>query len=911
MIAGEASGAALPASPTAGAVASPAGVDAVDSRASPAAAGPGVVALGWLLGCACQLQQVQLWRAEAYVAWVAFWVTVVLAVQCLLPRLRRSGNRAGNRAVHCPGSLCLVLALAFGLGWGSTGLRAVERAARALPAAVEGRDLHLEGHIDALPQSVEGGYRFEFAVTSARAVSSSGSEVPPASLAGLRRVQLSWYGAVTPADADMDINAGINAKTETRAEVANPVPLAAPASVRTTPVLRAGDRWLIVVRLKAPHGLANPWGPDPELGAWERGIQAWGYVRQGPRDTAPALLGSACVFAGGQDGWPCLDRLRQSVRDALLARVEARSAAGVLAALVVGDQGAILPADWALYRATGIAHLVSISGLHVTVFAWVAALAVGWAWRRSAWLCEAWPAPHAAIAGGLLLAAAYAAFSGGGVPAQRTLGMLAVVGALRLSGRRWPWPIGWAVVAAAVCVWDPWALLQPGFWLSFVAVGVLMGAGSADRPVARGWQRHALALLREQAVVTVALAPLTLLLFGQVSLVGLLANLLAIPWVTCIVLPLALAGVLWPGLWQPAAWAVQGLGWVLEALSVLPGAVLSLPQAPTWMGAAALAGAVLAVLRLPLALRLAGLPLALPLLLWQPPRPGLGQFELLALDIGQGQAVLVRTAGHALLYDAGPRWGEEIDAGQRVVAPGLRALGVALDRLVVSHPDADHAGGAAAVLADQPRADLLASLPAGHALARERPPMPCLQGQRWSWDGVDFEVLHPREQDLENDPTLRNPNAHSCVLRIQGQGGAVALLPGDLEAAQELRLVREAAPSLRADLLLVPHHGSRTSSTEAWLAAVQPKLALVQAGYRNRYGHPAAPVMARYAAQGIAVVATPSCGAARWVSSQPDRVQCQRWDAPRYWWHRPVDTDAASPGSALQTGRSAGRSALR
>jgi competence protein ComEC len=169
---------------------------------------------------------------------------------------------------------------------------------------------------------------------------------------------------------------------------------------------------------------------------------------------------------------------------------------------------------------------------------------------------------------------------------------------------------------------------------------------------------------------------------------------------------------------------------------------------------------------------------------------------------------------------------------------------------------------------------------------------------------VDFEVLHPREQDLENDPTLRYPNAHSCVLRIQGQGGAVALLPGDLEAPQELRLVREAAPSLRADLLLVPHHGSRTSSTEAWLAAVQPKLALVQAGYRNRYGHPAAPVMARYAARGIAVVATPSCGAARWVSSQPDRVQCQRLDAPRYWWHRPVDTDAASPGSALQTGRS-------
>ena len=909
MIAGEATGAVDPACPTAGPVAPAAGVSATDAQGSPPAPGPAALALGWLLGCACQLQQAQLWRPEAYLACVAGGVSVALAglwaLQWAHPHLRPS-HRAWVRSA---GAWCLVFALAFGLGWGSTGLRAVERVARALPAIVEGRDLHLEGRIDALPQAVEGGYRFEFAVTSARAVSSASAELPPASLAGLRRVQLSWYGAVTPADADTgtdinaDTNANFNGNTDTRAVIANPVPLAAPVSARTTPVLRAGDRWRIVVRLKAPHGLANPWGPDPELGAWERGIQAWGYVRQGPRDMAPVLLGSACVFAGGQNGWPCLDRLRQSVRDALLARVEARSAAGVLAALVVGDQGAILPIDWALYRATGIAHLVSISGLHVTVFAWVAALAVGAAWRRSARLCEAWPAPHAAIAGGLLLAAAYAAFSGGGVPAQRTLGMLAVVGALRLSGRRWPWPTGWAVVAAAVCVWDPWALLQPGFWLSFVAVGVLMGAGSADLPAARGWQRHGLGLLREQAVVTLALAPLTLLLFGQVSLVGLLANLLAIPWVTGVVLPLALLGVLWPVLWHPAAWAVQGLGLVLEALSVVPGAVLSLPLAPTWMGAAALAGAVLAVLRLPLALRLSGLPLALPLLLWQPPRPALGQFELLALDIGQGQAVLVRTAGHALLYDAGPRWGEEIDAGQRVVAPGLRALGVALDRLVVSHPDIDHAGGAAAVLADQPQADLLASLPAGHALAQARPPMPCLQGQRWSWDGVVFEVLHPREQDLESDPTLRNPNAHSCVLRIQGQGGAVALLPGDLEAAQELRLVREAAPSLRADLLLVPHHGSRTSSTEAWLAAVQPKWALVQAGYRNRYGHPAAAVLARYAAQGIEVIATPSCGAARWVSSQPDRVECQRWDAPRYWWHRPVATDGASPGPDLRRGR--------
>ena len=871
------------------------------------APGPGALASGWLLGCAWQLQQARLWHALAYAA--LFGVCLIVLLVWLGPRFGPKFNSFFGRffgrffgcidgqffgrffgRLFCPAvgpsasplrrcvwHWLLAIAVPCGLGLGCTGLRAVDRLAAALPASVEGRDIRLEGYIDSLPQAVEGGYRFEFAVNSAVGGPDLGEALPPAALAGLRRVQLSWYGAVTSAQTKTGPDEGAR----------NSAQNAEPASIRTMPVLRAGDRWDILVRLKAPHGLANPWGPDPELGAWERGIQAWGHVRQGPRDRAPVPMGSACAVAGGTEWWPCLDRLRQSVRDDILARVPDRSAAGVLAALVVGDQGAILAADWALYRATGIAHLVSISGLHITVFAWAAALAIGVAWRRSVRLCEAWPAPHAAALGGLLLAGAYAAFSGGGVPAQRTLGMLAVAALLRLSGRRWPWPAGWALVAAAVCAWDPWALLQAGFWLSFVAVGILMGAAPGDLPVLRGRWHRAQALLREQAVITLALAPLTLLLFGQVSVVGLVANLVAIPWMTCIVLPLALAGLLWPTSWQGAAWAVQGLGWGLQGLAALPGAVLALPQAPTWMGAAALAGAALAVLRLPLVLRLAGLPLALPLLLWQPPRPGPGQFDVLAMDIGQGQAVLVRTAGHALLYDAGPRWGEEVDAGQRVVAPGLRAMGVALDRLVVSHPDADHAGGAASVLADQPRADLLASLPAGHALALVRPPMPCLQGQRWSWDGVLFEVLHPQERDLMADPGLRHPNAHSCLLRIQGQGGAVALLTGDLEAPQELRLVQESAPALRADLLLVPHHGSRTSSSDPWLAAVQPQVALVQAGYRNRYGHPAAPVMARYAAHGIAVVATPSCGAALWVSSQPGRVECHRAGARRYWWHQP------------------------
>ncbi|HQQ70169.1 MAG TPA: DNA internalization-related competence protein ComEC/Rec2, partial [Alicycliphilus sp.] len=588
-----------------------------------------------------------------------------------------------------------------------------------------------------------------------------------------------------------------------------------------------------------------------------------------------------------------VERLRQRVRDAILRTLEPgadaarQRAVGVVAALVTGDQRAIERADWDLFRATGVAHLMSISGLHITLFAWIAAAAIGWAWRRSPRLCLAVPAPTAALVGGVLLAGAYALFSGWGVPAQRTVCMLATVAALRLSGRRWPWPQVW-LLACAVVVWvDPWALLQAGFWLSFVAVAVLfatdVGAGGVRLSGVAG---QFYALLREQWVVTLALTPLTLLLFGQVSLVGLVANLLAIPWTTLVVTPLALLGVLWAPLWQAAAWCVQGLTLLLQWLAAWPWAQLSLPMAPLWAGVAAVAGGTLLALRLPWGLRVLGLPLLLPALWWQAPRPADGQFELLAADVGQGQAVLLRTAHHALLYDAGPRYHQDSDAGERVLVPLLRALGERLDLLVLSHRDSDHTGGAAAVLSQQSQARLLGSIEAEHALQALRPAEPCVAGQGWNWDGVQFEVLHPPQDMLDAAPGARVPksNAMSCVLRITAAGGASALLVGDIERAQEQALVAAGAP-LAADMLLVPHHGSKTSSSEAFIDAVGPHQALVQAGYRNRFGHPAPEVAARYAQRGIALVQTPQCGAARWASNAPQAVHCEREAARRYWHH--------------------------
>ncbi len=352
--------------------------------------------------------------------------------------------------------------------------------------------------------------------------------------------------------------------------------------------------------------------------------------------------------------------------------------------------------------------------------------------------------------------------------------MLATVAVLRLSGARWPWPLVWMLACAAVVALDPWALLQPGFWLSFVAVGVLFatdsGAARADYTGARGqFGFKVWAMLREQWVITLALAPLTLLLFGQLSVVGLVANLLAIPWVTLVVTPLALVGALLPGLWELASWAIALLWQWLAWLAVLPGAAVVLPLPPLGLGLGAVLGGLLLVLPAPWHMRALGVPLVLLTLLWRPALPAPGQFELLAADIGQGNAVLVRTAQHALLFDAGPRYSLESDAGHRVLVPLLKALDVTLDTLVLSHRDIDHVGGAAAVLAMQPQAALLSSIEPEHPLQQLRAAQRCEAGQHWEWDGVQFEVLHPQAADYQASPPPK-PNALSCVLRISTHG---------------------------------------------------------------------------------------------------------------------------------------------
>jgi len=795
---------------------------------------------GAVLGAVLQVQQPALWGGWAYAATCGLALLAVVLVSLRLSLWGKAGMRAA----------CALLAATL-LSFSACGLRSVQFAAQALDPALEGRDVSVTGVVAAMPQRNEIGLRFRLEVESAQAGGAPVRLVPD--------IYLGWYAST-----------GFGGAPSLGAQ-------------RAAPDLHAGERWQMNVRVKAPHGNSNPHGFDYELWLWEQGVQATGYVRDGRNDPPPRRVG---------DTWRHpVERARQTVRDAVFAHVADRKTAGLLAALIAGDQNAIDRADWDVFRATGVAHLMSISGLHITMFAWAAALLVGALWRRSRRLCLAWPAQHAALVGGVILATAYALFSGWGVPSQRTIWMLATVGALRLSGRRWPWPSVWLLACAVVVTIDPWALLQAGFWLSFVAVGVLFAtdpgtqrrdAEDAPNPCRRARIGASIrASMHEQWVVTLALTPLSLLLFGQVSVVGLLANALAIPWVTLVITPLAMAGVLLHALWDVAAWAIQGLQAYLEWLAALPFASISMAAPPVWAGVAGVAGGLLMAMRLPWHARLLGVPLLLPVLLWQAPRPAPGQFELLAADIGQGNSVIVRTASHTLVYDSGPRYSAESDAGHRVVVPLLRALDERVDTLMLSHRDSDHTGGAPAILGMQQQAVLLSSIEDGHELQSLRPSTRCAAGQQWRWDGVELKVLHPAAGDYD---AVNKANAMSCVLRISN-GERTALLAGDIELPQESRLVREDA-DIRADVLLVPHHGSKTSSSDAFLDAVQPSIALVQAGYRNRFGHPAPPVLARYRERGISVVDSPHCGAALWRSDQPAAVACQRRIEPHYWNHR-------------------------
>jgi competence protein ComEC len=697
-----------------------------------------------------------------------------------------------------------------------------------LDPALEGKDLAVVGSIVSIPESRGYFTRFLFDVERVDIDFAADRSIP-------ERVRLNWYGP--------------------------------------TPELRLGQRWRLVVRLKRPWGFMNPGGFDYEGWLFSQGIRATGYVREAT--TARRLPDSVLERPIG--------RLRQAIAHAIDQRLGDSPNAGIITALAIGERGDLDQTRWQLLLVTGTNHLLAISGLNIGLVAGLVYFLALYLWRMVGRLCLWLPAPQAASIIGLVAGTVYAALAGFSIPTQRAVIMLAVVmGALILNRIARPGHT-LAVALLAVLVWSSTAVLSVGFWLSFAAVAIILYS-LRGRPVLRRrwWQG-----IRLQWMLALGLAPLTLLFFQRSSLISPLANLIAVPWVGLLVGPMILVAVALLPIAPPLARGLLVLSdgclellWrALEWLAVLPFSEWH-HAPPAWALVPAAWGVIWLLAPRGWPARWLGGVLLAPLALAAAERLDPGSYRVTLLDVGQGLSAVVETRNHTLVYDTGPRFSDAFNAGDAVVLPFLRHLNIKrVDTLLISHGDDDHAGGAQAVLDGFPVRRVLTSAP--NELAHERV-AGCRAGQRWRWDGVDFEILYPADGEPGSS------NDRSCVLRVASSGGAV-LFPGDIEADGEASLLRTPA-KLPADVLVVPHHGSDTSSSEDFIRAVQPQLALIPAGYGNRYGFPASAVVARYRRHAIPLIDTGAQGALILTVHPATGVRLApgyRQSARRYWTSLP------------------------
>ncbi|AXI82869.1 DNA internalization-related competence protein ComEC/Rec2 [Xylella taiwanensis] len=690
-----------------------------------------------------------------------------------------------------------------------------------LPLAFEGRDLVLRGRIVDLPIPETRRTRFLLRVDTDQ-------DQEPA-LRG-RLLQLSWYD---------------------EGKTVVPGPRSA---------LHAGSVWQLHVRLRAPRSLVNPGGFDSERYALAQRIVATGYVR------VPAMAREV-VAPTGVDAWR--ERMSARIAEAVLSE-----ASVYLRALALGDTRGLSQQDWEVLRGTGLTHLIAISGFHVGMVAGACALVVSWLWRILPSLGRCWPRPLAMALVTVPAAAGYTVLAGASLPTVRTALMIGIVALARLT-RRHVMPMHVLGLALfVILIGDPLAILSAGFWLSFAGVAWLLWC-MQDGNMAP-WRGFLLA----QGVATLGLLPFTAGLFGQVSLVGPFANLIAIPLWTFVVVPLALLGTaleaLVPG-WGTAIWHLGGTcfewSWQLfEHLAQTSFALWWLPESDGFALGLALLGAFWLLLPRCTPGKWLALLLWLPLLWPDRERPRPGEFEMQVLDVGQGLSIVVRTSGHTLLYDAGPAVKEGFDAGERVVVPVLRASDIRrLDALVASHADSDHVGGLAAVLTAYPVG--VSYAPPGAPLNVDRR---CSAGDSWMWDGVQFRFLHPASHSTYLG------NESSCVLRIDTRWGS-ALLTGDIGKVVERGLLDQGPENLRADVVVVPHHGSAGSSSVRFVRAVNARLALVSSGHGNRFGHPRCSVVERWR-ETAEVLLTARSGALRiWIGQQGLQLRERRVWRRRFW----------------------------
>ncbi len=680
-----------------------------------------------------------------------------------------------------------------------------------LPSELEGKNVIIEGSVVSIPVKRERASQFMFRVD--RVLKANEHRLR------LNKIKLTWYG---------------DKKT----------------------AFKSGQYWRLTVRLKRPNSTMNPGGFDYAAWLLQNHVNAVGYIRDSP---TPQLIADSGNINP-------IYQWRNNLYSQFNEAVSDQTQRGILNALAFGKRDDIPPEQWQRLQDTGTNHLVAISGLHIgLVAAWVYVV-VRWFWLRLVSRFVGFPASSVAAIAAFLCAFFYAALAGFALPTQRALIMLMVVSLGVVSRRPLIFSHVWALSLLAVLIYDPFTPLSAGFWLSFAAVGVIIYT-LTNRFAMKGlWWKFG----RVHVVISIGLAPFLVIFFSQVPVMSPLANLIAVPLVSIITVPLTLLSlVLIHPLPEVSSVIVQIANY---SLIVMDNYLNWIHEFPVWrLSAGGVSSTAIVGLIIGTALLIAprGVPARwlglfgfIPLLFSQQIRPEYGEYWLSVLDVGQGLAVIVETQQHTLVYDTGARYSSRFDMGDAVVIPYLRYNGLdKVDTVLVSHSDNDHSGGLGSITEAIPVTNILTSRP--EEITVDRDIQACRSGNSWQWDGVKFEVLHPPPR-LSAESKSNNRNNDSCVLSVTN-GVETVLLPGDIERRSEHYLIDRFAEKLNADILLVPHHGSKTSSTIAFIQQVNPEYAVVSAGYRNRWGFPKPEVIKRYLLQGSHVLETKKSGAIKFV----------------------------------------------
>ena len=661
-----------------------------------------------------------------------------------------------------------------------------------------------------------------------------------------------------------------------------------PIGSQAVSTIRPGDIWQLKVRLKRPRGFANPGGFDYQSWLFANGIAATGYVREDADNQRVQQMAGVPL---------------QRWRAAWLAQLDDDLAGypqgGLIKALVSGERDGIGPEQWQLFSHTGTNHLIVISGLHVGLIAGLmygAGLLLGkfLLWAVPQWLPGRFNAYQVAVLTGMAAALGYSFLAGFSLPTQRALIMLSVLFTGQLLGLRISWWGRFSMALWLVLLWDPLAPLSAGFWLSFGAIaGLILGFDGYYGALPWHWR-----WLRPQWVVALMLLPLLLWQFGGVSVVSPLANILAVPLAGLVLIPACLLSVLMLTLDMPGAgwllgwvdWGLAGLIQLLDWFASQPHAYLDLVASPVTLVLAAI-GVVLLLLPKGWPGRWLGIVLLLPILSAAGlPQPvgrqawPAGQFSFTVLDVGQGLAAVVQTRNHTLVYDTGPRFSPRFNTADAVLIPYLRLNGIGrLDRIMISHGDNDHAGSLQPLIKAIPYGDIVSGASSLPPTARIKA---CGDGDSWQWDGVMFTSwqLPPGFQQSEND--------RSCILSISN-GRYSVLLPGDISRRGETALLARQANSknIKANILVAPHHGSQSSSSPAFIAAVSPDYVIYTAGYLNRYNHPHPKVVQRYSQLKAQQVNTAQVGAVEFMVPTAGPLPPPllfRQQYRRYWLDEPA-----------------------